>query len=57
LLWNEYKNRLGQSVHTEMHFDLQGSQEDIGKVLWKMPSDKAPGPDDLMAFLSRSVVT
>jgi hypothetical protein len=59
MLWNEYRNRLGQSVNTIMHFDLQNlvhqhnlqqievpfSKEDIDKVVMRMPTDKAPGPD------------
>jgi hypothetical protein len=59
MLWNEYRNRLGHTVNTIMHFDLQNlvhqhnlqqievpfSKEDIDKVVMRMPTDKAPDPD------------
>jgi hypothetical protein len=59
LLWNEYRSRLGQTVNTAMHFDLQSLvhqhnlqqievlfiKEDIDKVVMRVPSDKALGPD------------
>jgi hypothetical protein len=59
LLWNEYRNRLGQTTNTTMHFELEGlvqqhdvhqievpfTKEDIDKVVMRMPSDKAPSPD------------
>jgi hypothetical protein len=58
-LWNGYKNRLGQTINTTMHYELNGiiqqhdlqqieaplSKEDIDKVVMRMPPDKAPGPD------------
>jgi hypothetical protein len=58
-IWEEYRGRLGSSVHTQMHYNLQEliqnhdlehidtpfTKEDIDKVVKTMPSDKAPGPD------------
>jgi hypothetical protein len=58
LLWHEYKNRLGTSSHTHMHFnhliqphDLQGiatpfTKKDIDDIIKIMSCDKAPGTDE-----------
>jgi hypothetical protein len=59
ILWNAFKDRLGQSVHTEMMFDLNNlitptdlsvleapfSHEEIDNIINQMPNEKAPGPD------------
>jgi hypothetical protein len=60
LFWNEFRRRLGFSVHTNMQFDLQAivkwhdnlevlcspfSTEEIDNAILDLPSDKAPGPD------------
>ena len=60
LLWNSFKNRMGVSQTTTMHFDLQSlitprtslqplvepfEIEEINSIVKKMPTDKAPGPD------------
>jgi hypothetical protein len=60
LFWNEFRIRLGFSVHTDMQFDLQTivkrhdnledlcspySTKEIDNVILDLPSDKAPGPD------------
>jgi hypothetical protein len=60
LFWNEFRRRLGLSVHTDMQFDLHTivkrhdnledlcrrfTTEEIDNVIFDLPSDKAPGPD------------
>jgi hypothetical protein len=59
LLWDEYRNRLGTSTHTRMHFnlqnliqphDLQGiattfSKKEVDDIVKTMHCDKALGPD------------
>jgi hypothetical protein len=60
LFWNEFRSRLGLSVHTNMQFDVQTivkrhdnledlcrpfSTEEIDNVILDLPSDKALGPD------------
>jgi hypothetical protein len=59
LLWDEYRNRLGTSTHTRMHFNLQNliqphelhgiatafSKKEIDDIVKTMHCDKAPGPD------------
>jgi hypothetical protein len=68
LLWEEYKERLGVTIQTEMHFDLETlvtnhdlqsidhpfTQEDIDLVIKQLPADKALGPDGFNgAFLKK----
>jgi hypothetical protein len=68
LLWEEYKERLGVTIQTEMYFDLGTlvtnhdlqsidqpfTQEDIDLVIKHLPTDKAPGPDGFNgAFLKK----
>jgi hypothetical protein len=59
LLWEEYKERLGVTIQTKMHFDFETlvtnhdlqsidhpfTQEDIDLVIKQLPADKALGPD------------
>jgi hypothetical protein len=59
LLWEEHRSHLGQTVQTQMLFDLSNliqqhclqsiaapfTKEDRDLVVAKMPSDKAPGPE------------
>jgi len=60
ILWDSFKDRLGQSVYTSMTLDLNlllqtSSQlgcleepfttEEIDSVIMNLPSDKSPGPD------------
>jgi hypothetical protein len=60
LFWNEFRRRLGFSVHTNMQFDLQAivkrhdnledlcipfSTEEIDNVILDLPSDKSPSPN------------
>jgi hypothetical protein len=55
MLWEEYKNRLGCTQDTHMHFNLQEhdleqpdppfSKEEIDDIIRKMPPDKAPRHD------------
>ena len=60
VLFKTYKDRLGSSKPTNMHFDLSRiirriegldqlsapfSNEEIDTVIKEMPSDRAPGPD------------
>jgi hypothetical protein len=59
IIWNSYKNRLGQSSNPDMSFDLDHlisrselahlddpfTMEEINTVLKEIPPDKAPGPD------------
>jgi hypothetical protein len=69
LLLEEYKNRLGLSTQTQMHFnlldlvptqDLQHleepfTKEEIDNIIKTMPIDKAPGPDGFNGtFLKKS---
>jgi hypothetical protein len=68
LLWEEFKKRLGDSIQTEMHFNLQNlvrshdlqhldqpfTKEDINVVVKHLPLDKAPGPNGFNgAFLKK----
>jgi hypothetical protein len=70
LFWNEFRRRLGLSVHTNMQFDLQTivkrhdnledlcrpfSTEEIDNVILDLPSDKALGPVALTILLSKNV--
>jgi hypothetical protein len=71
LLWEEYRNRLGQSVQIEMHFDLSNlihqhclhsiettfTKEDINRVVARVPSDKSPALMALMGYFSKSIGT
>jgi hypothetical protein len=59
LLWEEFRKQLGDSIQTEMHFNLgnlvehhdlqqldqQITHEEIDEIVKHLPSDKAPGPD------------
>lgn len=60
LLWNSYKERLGTSEYTSMHFDLDTlitqaedldwqqdpfTKEEIDKTVQALPHNKSPGPD------------
>jgi hypothetical protein len=59
LLWESFKKRLGQSVNTEINFDLNAmitpqdlssvelpfTHEEIDLVIKHVPLDKSPGPD------------
>jgi hypothetical protein len=59
LLWEEYRKRLGDTIQSEMHFNLGSlvtsqnlqsldqpfTQEDIDLVVKHLPFDKASGPD------------
>jgi Holliday junction resolvase RusA-like endonuclease len=70
LLWEEYKARLGCSAQTHMHFNLLAlvqqhnlqhikapfTKEDIDNVVKKLPTDKAPAPNDFnRLFLKKSL--
>jgi hypothetical protein len=70
LLWEEYRNRLGQSVQIEMHFDLSNliqqhclhsietpfTKEDIDRVVAKLPSYKSPGLDGFNGLFIKKVL-
>jgi Holliday junction resolvase RusA-like endonuclease len=69
LLLEEYKNRLGLSTQTQMHFnlldlvptqDLQHleepfTKEEIDNIIKTMPTDKAPGPDGFNGTFLKNV--